>query len=262
MILHWSCYYLERGNGKSASKILSEIERYYVNPSLTFDDRTRAYRKTYNVLSYTNASNIGEMSVECSIEETARNYSVHYHNTYSGEKLDLLFNCNNDKYLSLNSDWQIKTLNDSGGLYKGLNSTGRIKREKSCTTINMLVNNQIEFPIGSIPDNIPLTCNWTLFDTIPLMDAKGDFKCVDSFAVLEDLEKLKDGKQIKFIEDWNIPSIEKDFKVKVYMLSGKGDIPSYFWVDKYHNVILASNLLSIFVLKEFSYKGVDNNEQA
>ena len=179
-------------------------------------------------------------------EQGGWRYMVRSVNTTSGEALQLSFSCAGDKRRALTGEWQVQTENSAGDLYQRFRCSGRLEGRKDGRVDIRLKMNGLEITAGSVDDSTPLTCNWSLFDVIPSLVDKGNTE----IALLEDLEKLRPRNRVGYLENWTLELGQRREELAGYFLRGEGVLPSYWWVDRFGNVVIVSSTLQTFVLKE------------
>ena len=180
-------------------------------------------------------------------EQGGWRYMIRFVNTTSGEDLQLNFSCAGDERRSLTGEWQVQTENSAGDLYRRFLCKGRLERRDNGRSDIRLNINGLEVVAGTVDGSIPLTCNWSLFDVIPSLDGNPSNT---EIALLEDLEKLRPHNQVGYLENWTLELGQRREELAGYFLRGEGVVPSYWWVDRFGNVVVVSSTLQTFVLKE------------
>ena len=175
-------------------------------------------------------------------DDTRWHYTIQCTNATSGEDLQLRFHTANDLYRSLTDKWHIQTQNDCQDSYSTLACEGQRVADEIRLTVN-----HAEITVGRIQEDMPFTCNWTLFDVIPALNGaiQGSDEVVE-MAVLEDLEKLRPMNRLGFLESIQMRETQLDG----YYLYGEGLLPSYWWLDMHGNVAICANFFQTLVLRE------------
>jgi hypothetical protein len=183
-------------------------------------------------------------------------YSVKYFNIINGEFIDLNYICTNDKYRTLKKTWKVNIENNAPDIYSKFNCTGKLKKCNESIEINLQLNNGSNFNIGIIPYSTPITCNWTLFDTIPALseDIKTSPDGEYGFAILENLDKLKPSNHLKYIGKWVLSMDGSTLNLEGYCLYGTGNVPSYWWLDENNYIVLMSTVFHTYILEEIKLK--------
>lgn len=254
--IHWSFDY-NTGTNKPdyAIELINLIEGYEIPSSLVNNDTEQiSYKKhIYQILpnywrGYAGSSNpdtkliIGTVSIERRKKNNIWNYEVNYKNETSGEDIFLQFYCENTWCRILLNEWQGKVRNSCQDEYSELNFVGKIISEDEMR----ICLNDIDITLA-IPDKtLPLTCNWTLFDVIPLLsDQIIDNEETIEIVLLDDLEQIRPNNKIGFLNSFQSPK-----HLDGFYLYGKGLLPSYWWIDKKKNTVIVSNIFETYILKE------------
>jgi hypothetical protein len=181
------------------------------------------------------------------IERRKRNddiwdYNVQYQNTTSGEDLRFQFCCQDECYRPLHGSWHVDVQNSSSDTYSKLTWDGYLALD---TEIRLCINDT-EITAGIVGNSLPLTCNWALFDVIPIL-AKKMKKSGDNsdIVLLDDLEQLRPKCKFGFLD-----SVQSPIPLDGYYLYGAGVLPSYWWVDANGDIALVSSVFETLVLKE------------
>ena len=252
--LHWSFdYNYGAQNPQFAQELIGTLRGY--GPEVGAHDTQTAQTIThvYNVLpnywrGYHRGGNTEILSIGTAIVERRKNdnlwhYSVTYENTTSGENLRMQFCCNDENYRPLRGDWSVDARNSADDEYSELTCMGYLTSDSE---VRLRINGNPEIAAGTVDASVKLTCNWALFDVIPMLartiQASGD--AVD-LAVLEDLEQLRLKSKIGFLE-----SIQTPLPLDGYYLYGTGLLPSYWWLDAHGNIAIASTFFETLVLRE------------
>ena len=254
--IHWSFDYNTGANKPDYENELIDLINGYEIPSILVNkeiEHTGYSKHIYNILpnywrGYAGRSkpdanlSIGTVSIEKIMDNDIWNYEVKYKNETSGEDLLLKFRTENTCYRTLLNEWHGKIRNSCQDAYSELNFIGKIISEDK---VRICLNN-----IGitlEIPDKtLPLTCNWTLMDVIPLLSNQLiDNKQTLHFVLLEDLEQLRPINKIGFLN-----SIQSPCPLNGFYLYGKGLLPSYWWIDQQKTTVIVSNFFETYILKE------------
>lgn len=254
--IHWSFDYNTGSNKPDYTNELIELIQGYEIPSSIVNisaEETSYTKHVYQILpnywrGYAGRSNpetklcIGSVTIERKKENDIWNYEVNYINDTSGEDIRLQFYSENTSCRTLLNEWHGKVRNSSQDTYSELNFIGKIiSKDKVRICIN-----DIDITLV-IPDKtLPLTCNWTLFDVIPILSdqIKENENCVE-IILLEDLEQLRPNNKIGFLN-----SIQSPLPLDGFYLHGSGLLPSYWWIDKKKTTVIVSNFFETYILKE------------
>jgi len=200
---------------------------------------------------------IGRTVVERTHEEYGGwHYTVRSVNTTSGEELQLSFSCTEDKYRALTGRWQVQAENNAGDLYHRFHCFGSFEERKDGQLAIRLKMNGLEIIAGFVEGSVPLTCNWSLLDVIPsFCDRLGSSSGYVEIALLEDLEKFRPCNRVGCLENWTLDLGQRHEELVGYFLHGEGIVPSYWWVDRFSNVVIVSSTLQTLVMKESQISG-------
>ena len=255
--LHWSFDYNHGAQNPGFVQELIKLLRGYKIRSASDDVNasTKHYKKhVYQILpnfwrGYNRSNNqdetlsIGTVVIERQKEkDDIWNYNVQYQNNTSGEDLRFHFCCRDEAYRPIHEGWRVDVQNNSSDVYSELSWDGYLALD---TEIRLRINST-EIAAGNVDNSLPLTCNWALFDAIPVL-AENNEKledCVD-IALLDDLEQLRPKCRIGFLD-----SIHSPIQLDGYFLYGTGLLPSCWWVDAKSNVAIVSSVFETWVLKE------------
>ena len=254
--LHWSFdYNYGAQNPQFAQQLVETFLRFYAEPKT---DRIGAgttehiydifpnYWRGYAIREHLQDNlSLGQAIIKRQQADDARwHYTIQYTNTTSGEDLQLRFHTADDLYRSLTGKWYIKAQNDCQDSYSAFICEGQRITDEIRLTVN-----HAEITVGLIGEDMPLTCNWTLFDVIPALSGtiQGSGEVVE-MAVLEDLEKLRPVNRIGFLESIELHETQLDS----YYLYGEGLLPSYWWLDTHGNVAISANFFQTLVLREIA----------
>lgn len=164
----------------------------------------------------------------------------------------LSFNCANEAVRPLIGDWQIAVQNSTGDRYRQFSCQGQMAQRADKTQITLTINH-VPLEIGTVDRSIPLTCNWSLFDIIPLMSKElKQTKKSTSMTLLEDLEKIRQQTKLGFLEDWTLALNEvngRTLQLSGYFLYGQGLVPSYWWLDQQNRVVIVTSIFQTWVLR-------------
>ncbi|RKU38861.1 hypothetical protein C6496_04995 [Candidatus Poribacteria bacterium] len=252
--LHWSFdYNYGAQNPQFAQELISTLRGYDPEVDARQTGVGQPVRHVYNILpnywrGYSGGDTGQQLSIGTAIIERSKannnlwHYSVEYENTASGENLRMQFRCNDKPYRPLTDSWQVDAHNSGHDAYT-----------RSICDGHLTVNREVKFHIngtevsaGTVDAGVELTCDWALFDVIPaLVQTIQTSDDSVEIAVLEDLEQLRLKSRIGFLE-----SIEIPIPLNGYYLYGIGLLPSYWWLDAYGNVAIASSTFETLVLKE------------
>ncbi|MHC4250630.1 MAG: hypothetical protein ACYS9X_16000, partial [Planctomycetota bacterium] len=128
------------------------------------------------------------------------------------------------------------------GLYDSFSAEGRIVDAEDGRHVALRVGS-LDVPAGIADAGTPLICNWSLFDVVPRLGGKLEFTMID------DLEKLKPRSRVRKLEDHEQETPGGVVALRGFVVSGEGNVPSYWWVDTDGRVAIMSNTFTTFVLK-------------
>ena len=251
--LHWSFDYNYGAQNPHFTEELIETLRRHA-PEAIADGTQQVQRIThvYNVLpnywrGYHRSNTDGQLSIGSAIIERHKDadlwhYSVQYENTTSGENLRMQFCCRDEPDRPLTDSWRVDARNNGVDKYSRLICEGHLT---SGGEVKLHINDA-EIGAGTVDGSAKLTCNWALFDVIPALvrtiQASEDGMDI---ALLEDLEQLRLKCRLGFLE-----SIQTPIPLDGYYVYGAGLLPSYWWLDGYGDVAIASTFFETLVLKE------------
>lgn len=264
--LHWSINSKRVEQPDFAKRLVSSLEKYLGNSAEDIETADAGVEYTFDVLpnfwrGYKNRKNpqnpdpelcIGMVKVKRKRTNASWHYSVEYNNTTSGEHLSIEFTCNDDSFRTITGAWHIQTTNSAGNLHNGFDCRGSIDQDQN-----------IKLKVGSLElgpkphhNSLPLTCNWALFDVIPLIhqQIKKSSEPI-RFAILEDMEKLKPQNSLGFLDTTQIETKRKTIELNGYYLYGTGLVPTYYWLDTYRRVTIVATTFRTFVLREVANLG-------
>ena len=254
--LHWSFNHDRAGQGQSpdfAQQFRSlvkgtlattvsgdhegEVTRYTILPN---------FRRGYKGPADGDDLSVGEAVIHRMVEDENRlNYSVVYRNAASGELMDMQFTSNRDAFRTLTGTWSVQVENCAGDGYKEFSCNGRMEENGSV----YLTTNGLDLRAGSADLSVPLTCNWTLFDVIPaLADGLRESREVQRLTILEDLEKVRNNGQVRFLESYDLQLDSDSVVLTGYALIAEGMTPSYWWLDAHGRVLIAATLYQTLIL--------------
>lgn len=252
-LLHWSFDYNYGAQDPQFAQELIETLRGY-DPKIGAHSiqTSQTIRHVYNVLpnywrGYNRGRNtetlgIGTAVIERSKRDNLWHYSVTYRNTTSGENLQMQFCCSDENYRPLRDNWSVDARNSADDEYSRLTCAGYLNSDSE---VRLCINGA-EIAVGAVDVSEKLTCNWALFDVIPMLaqaiQTSGDG--ID-IAVLEDLEQLRVKSRLGFLESTQTP-----IPLDGYYLYGTGLLPSYWWLDARGDVVIASTFFETLVLRE------------
>jgi len=194
---------------------------------------------------------IGQVLIRRSLDDgNVWRYTIEHENTTSGEELFLNFTCDDKPERSLAGSWQIRTENSADGSYSSLSLKGECneksgrEREVSVTTASGLT-----IAAGTVERDETLTCNWALFDIIPLLKESGR---LNRLAILDDLEILKNDCRIRPLKNWVFAGDNVQHTLSGFCVFGRGHPPIYWWLTESGEVAVMSTMLGTYVLHERS----------
>ena len=214
-----------------------EVSRYTILPN---------FRGGYKGQTEDNDLSVGEVVIRRTVEgENRLHYSVVYRNVASGELMDMQFTSNRDVFRTLTGTWSVQVENCAGDGYKEFACDGRLEEDGSV----FLSTNGLDLQAGSADLSSPLTCNWTLFDVIPaLAGGLRDSGEAQRLTILEDLEKVRNNGQVRFLESYDLQLDGDSVALTGYVLIAEGMTPSYWWLDARGRVLIASTLYQTLIL--------------
>ena len=251
--LHWSFdYNYGAQNPQFAQELIGTLRGYNPEAGAHSTQTAQTVTHVYNVLpnywrGYNREGNAETLSIGTAVIERSKRgnlwyYSVEYENTTSGENLRMQFCCSDENHRPLRGNWSVDARNSADDEYSQWACAGYFTSDSE---VRLRVNSA-EIVAGTVDASVELTCNWALFDVVPMLArtirASGDG--ID-IAVLEDLEQLRGKSKLGFLE-----SIQTPTPLDGYYLYGVGLLPSYWWLDAYGNIAIASTFFETLVLKE------------
>lgn len=252
--LHWSFdYNYGAQNPQFGRELISTLRGYEPEVGARQTGVGQTVRHVYNILpnywrGYRQGNAAEQLSIGTAIIErsNANNnlwyYSVEYENTTSGENLRLQFRCKDEPYRRLTDSWRVAAQNRGSDAYSRSTYDGHLTSDRE---VKLRINGT-EISSGTVETDVKLTCDWALFDVIPaLVQTIQTLDDSVEIAVLEDLAQLRLKSRLNFLE-----SIEIPIPLDGYYLYGIGLLPSYWWLDAYGNVAIASRTFETLVLKE------------
>jgi len=254
--LHWSFNHDRKGQGQSPDFVQQfrslvkgtlkatasgdhggEVTRYTILPN---------FRRGYKGPADGDDLSVGEVVIRQTVEDENRlNYSVVYRNAASGELMDMQFTSDRDAFRTLTGTWSVQVENCAGDGYKEFSCDGRLEENGSV----FLTTNGLDLRAGLADLSAPLTCNWTLFDVIPaLADGLRDSGEAQWLTILEDLEKVRNNGQVRFLESYDLQLDSDSVAIDGYALIAEGMTPSYWWLDARGRVLIAATLYQTTIL--------------
>ena len=214
-----------------------EVSRYTILPN---------FRSGYKGRADGDDLSVGEVVIRRTVEgENCLNYSVVYRNAASGELMDMQFASNRDVFRTLTGTWSVQVENCAGDGYKEFACDGRLEEDGSV----FLSTNGLDLRAGLADLSAPLTCNWTLFDVISaLADGLRDSGEAQGLTILEDLEKVRNNGQVRFLESYDLQLDSDSVALTGYALIAEGMTPSYWWLDARGRVLIAATLYQTLIL--------------
>lgn len=252
--LHWSFNYGPHHSPDSNFRAeLSEHLESWVNDDSTGHD-DRAMKLDYHILpnfwdGYANegdlTSNGSRMDLTCGSLRIQRStpddahyaYDISYRHETSGEELSARYHTAHNPARSLQDTWSLHTTNRGRDLYRSIHIEGNIE----ASAITLSVNDRLRFQSAKLPIGETVTCNWSLFDCFAELAPHAPFN------LLENLEKLKPGCRITFLEEHTLALSSGPLRLRGYVLHGPGAPPSYWWLREDGHVAIASNIFNTFV---------------
>lgn len=254
--LHWSFNHDRKEQGQSpdfAQQFCSLVEGTLATTvsgdrggEVTRYTNLPNFRRGYKGPADGDDLSVGEVVIRRMVEDENRlNYSVVYRNAASGELMDMQFASNRDVFRTLTGTWSVQVENCAGDGYKEFACDGRIEEDGSV----FLTTNGLDLQAGSADLSAPLTCNWALFDVIPaLADGLRDSGEAQRLTILEDLEKVRNNGQVRFLESYDLQLDSDSVALAGYALIAEGMTPSYWWLDAYGRVLIAATLYQTLIL--------------
>ena len=252
--LHWSFdYNYGAQNPQFAQELIETLRGYVPEVNAHSTQRVQTITHVYDVLpnywrGYNRGDTDGQLSIGTAIIERSKDdsnlwhYSVQYENTTSGENLRMQFRCSDEPYRPITDSWRIDARNIGDDEYSRMTCAGHLT---SHGEVRLRINDT-DIVAGTVDASAKLTCNWALFDVVPALvqTIRASEDGVD-IALLEDLEQLRPKSKLGFLE-----SIQTPIPLNGYYVYGVGLLPSYWWLDAYGNVAIASTFFETLVLKE------------
>ena len=253
-LLHWSFdYNYGAQNPQFAQELISTLRGYEPEVGARQTGVGQTVRHVYNILpnywrGYSRDGPAEQLRIGTAIIERSKannnlwHYAVEYENTTSGENLRMAFCCNDEPYRPLKGSWRVDVQNRGRDAYSRSTCDGHLNVDRE---VKLRINGT-EVDAGTVDPGVKLTCNWALFDVIPaLVQTIQTSESGMEIAVLEDLEQLRPKSRLGFLA-----SIPTPLRLDGYYLYGTGLLPSYWWLDAYGNVAIASSTFETLVLRE------------
>lgn len=253
--LHWSFNYNHgTQNPEFAHELLESLESYRIDIKTKNNDGGVNFKKhVYQILpnfwrgyrgrnDQNDSLRIGTATIQRQKDTDSWNYCVRYENDTNGEDIQFRFNCKDECYRSLQNNWSVNAQNNSSDVYSQLMIDGYFTTDRE---IKLNIQGMV-VPLALPDHSSPITCNWALYDVIPALSVKLKSKG-DSVKIvlLEDLEQLRLNSKIGFLD-----TIQSPIHLDGYYITGTGLLPSYWWVDKYGNIVIVSSVFETLVLIE------------
>ena len=171
-------------------------------------------------------------------------YRVSHGNATSGEQVTLQFHTTGDPLPRLAGEWSVTAANSAGDRYGSVRCGGAATVSDGCRVISLTVDG-LRMRTGDLDAALPLTCWWALFDGLPEI-VRGAARA-DSFALLEDLEKLRAPCTVRPLA--GSPVEVAGHRLRGYCQHGAGMLPSYWWLDDHGVVRIVSSVYHTLVLR-------------
>lgn len=166
-------------------------------------------------------------------------YAINYRHETSGEDTFAHYLTRTDPTRNLVKEWSLQTTNQGRDLYRSIRIDGNIEE----SAIMLSVNGELRFQNTDIPAGETVTCNWSLFEGFAELARHAPTQ----LNLLENLEKLKRGCRITFLEEHELALPSGPLRLRGYVLHGPGAPPSYWWLREDGQVAIASNIFNTFV---------------
>ena len=190
-----------------------------------------------------NRLRFGDLHIERSERNDGYNYTVGYRNEAAGERLDLHYSTAAAAHRPLRGAWSLATVNDAGDAYRGLHSVGRLIDDDGGRRLHLTVNERLSFAGRLLPPDCEPTMNWTLFDCLGELIARGR----TGIDLIEDGEKPRCGGRIVAMERWAFDIGVRHLPLRGLCLHGPGLAPSHWWLADDGRVLLVSTTFMTFV---------------
>jgi len=106
----------------------------------------------------------------------------------------------------------------------------------------------------------PFTTNWSLFDAVQRLSGK-DAKPLE-FALLEDLDLVKENQRLSYWQDAQIELGGKTIALHGYQQIGAGILPYQYWVDDQHRLLFAISGVRAYILDPKAPERMGQNPKA
>ena len=264
--LHWSFNYSRQGQEEFGRQLCEALSSYLGSCDAVGVD-SFPIASTYKVLpnfwrGYNHPSAsvpaardlaMGQIAIERRPGQAGTwQYAVSSRNSANGENLRIDFRCRDDGVRTILDRWRIHTENTAGYLYSRYDCSGRLYSGAGNRQEIRLAVGDLEFTAGRCEGDLPLTCNWALFDVIPLFNERTKDKGGQlEIALLEDMEILRVPCRIGFLEsiEMEIGRAHGSLHLSGYWVCGRGVVPSYWWVDSRGKVVIVSSTFQTLVLQ-------------
>ena len=252
--MHWSFdYNYGTQNPQFAQELIRALRGYDPETDTRGTQKAQTVTHVYDILpnywrGYSSGGAKEKLSIGAATIKRSKdgdnlwNYSIQYENTTSGENLEIKFRCGDEDYRPLKGNWSVDARNSGDDKYTRLACEGYLALDSE---VRLRISGT-EITAGTVDVPTKLTCNWALFDVIPRLSQtiKASSDGVD-FTLLEDLEQLRPKSRLGFLA-----SIQTPLPLDGYYLYGTGLLPSYWWLDAYGNIAIASTFFETLVLRE------------
>ena len=178
-------------------------------------------------------------------------FAVTYENHTRGERGEARFVCGDDPLRSLKDSWHLAVRNTADGDYRSYESWGRaVESDPDRLLLEVSYDRKAYIAIGTVPAATGCTSSWALLEGLPTLAATGWPQTNDSFAFLDDLEKLKPHNMLGYLGKFSQSTGGASVDLEGYYVHGTGTIPTYYWLDDHGHVVIATNLYLTYVLQD------------
>ncbi len=99
----------------------------------------------------------------------------------------------------------------------------------------------------------PITSNWSLLEAVQRLARNGG-ESLDSFTLLEELEKIKENQQLRLLKEQTITIGGQAVQVQCYQQSGEGILPWLYYLDDQGRLLVAISGLRAYILNPQTLK--------
>ena len=110
-----------------------------------------------------------------------------------------------------------------------------------------LRNRSLEISSQRRPVNGPVSSSWSLPEALQRLSRAGAEQ-LTTFILLDDLDKVKEDQQVRFVKEQTIAIGGQQVPVRVYQHTGQGLLPCFYYLDEQGRLLLAISGLRAYIL--------------